>query len=231
MRFVHQLKYHFTLWQGFEIKNFSRYPFWNAMPLLAMRQISDNRLDPYLERLTKIYSAMDRAYRSAANRYGFECRGCEDNCCRTRFYHYTYIEYLYILKGYDFIGADMRAKVGKRALKVVAEFKAADNKQIALRQMCPLNFGGRCILYHHRPMICRLHGIPHEFQTPHHRVIYAPGCDAFNRDHGNKDYYKFDRTPFYVGMAQLEKELKQALDINDKPRVTVAEMVVSYLQL
>lgn len=195
-----------------------------------MRKISDVKLVPYLRRLTKIYSTMDRAYGSAADHYGFKCRGCDDNCCRTRFYHYTYIEYLYILKGYNSLAADMRAEVAKRALRVVAEFKAADNKQIALRQMCPLNFDGRCMLYYHRPMICRLHGIPHEFQTPHSRVIYAPGCDAFSREHGDQDYFKFDRTPFYVGMAQLEKQLQQALDISDKPRVTVAEMIVSFLQ-
>jgi hypothetical protein len=77
-------------------------------------------------------------------------------------------------------------------------------------------------------MICRLHGIPHEFQTADHKIIHAPGCDAFAGQHGHLKYLKFDRTLFYRRMARLEGELKQAIQIDNKLKMTIAEMIVSF---
>ncbi len=75
-------------------------------------------------------------------------------------------------------------------------------------------------------MICRLHGIPHELQKAGHRVMYSPGCDAFTKQIKAKEYYKFDRTPFYIKMAELENELKKAAGITQKLKMTVAEMLI-----
>ena len=49
--------------------------------------------------LIEIYAAMDHAYSVIADQLGFVCSGCEENCCRSRFYHYTYLEYFYLLEG------------------------------------------------------------------------------------------------------------------------------------
>ena len=187
-----------------------------------------NWLSPYLDTLINIYAAMDRAYNLAAAHYGFKCTGCEDNCCYTRFYHYTYLEYGYLLKGYRSLDGHKRDEVRKRALKVIGDSKATGKKEMAERYMCPLNFEGRCILYFYRPMICRLHGIPHEFQTSNHKVIYAPGCDVFTGQHGDTEYFNFDRTPFYMQMARLESELKQAMGVDNKLKMTIAEMIASF---
>jgi hypothetical protein len=111
---------------------------------------------------------------------------------------------------------------------VIGDSKATDKKEMAGRHMCPLNFDGRCILYSYRPMICRLHGIPHEFQTSNHKVIHAPGCDAFTGQHGDAEYFNFDRTPFYTQMARLESELKQAMGNGNKLKMTIAEMIASF---
>ncbi len=186
------------------------------------------KLAPYIDRLKKVYVAMDQAYSFAADHYGFKCTGCGDNCCLTRFYHHTYLEYLFILNGFRCFDADKRVEVIRRAQKVIANSRATDKRETVGRQMCPLNFDGSCILYFYRPMICRLHGIPHEFQTHDHRVIHAPGCDAFTRQHGNKKYFKFDRTPFYAEMAQVESELKQVLGVVGRLKMTVAEMIESF---
>ncbi len=42
--------------------------------------------------------------------------------------------------------------------------------------MCPLNEAGWCDLYQHRPMICRLHGVPSSLRFPSGQVKKFPGC-------------------------------------------------------
>ena len=191
-------------------------------------QIFNENLLPYLDALAGIYADMDRAYDRVAEHYGFKCTGCDDNCCYTHFYHYTFLEYGYILKGYRLLDGHTRDEIRKRALKGVDPCKSTGKQEMPGRTLCPLNFNDRCILYTYRPMICRLHGIPHEFQTAHHKVIRAPGCDAFAGQHGHLKHVRFDRTPFYMEMARLEGELKQAIGIGTKLKMTIAEMIVSF---
>jgi Fe-S-cluster containining protein len=183
---------------------------------------------PYLDALADIYASMDRAYSRAAAHYGFKCTGCDDNCCYTHFYQHTFLEYGYILKGYRLLDRQKCDKIRKKALKGIGHRKAADKKEMAGRYLCPLNFDNRCLLYSYRPMICRLHGIPHEFQTINRKVIQAPGCDLFTGQHGDMEYFKFDRTPFYTRVAKLEGELKEALRVGNKLKMTIAEMIVSF---
>jgi Fe-S-cluster containining protein len=182
----------------------------------------------FLERLKQIYAAMDQAYHRAADAYGFSCDGCADNCCRTRFYHHTIIEYIYMAEGLNSLTPKEQNEVKSRALSVVDETTREDGSGAVVRLMCPLNVDELCILYDHRPMICRLHGIPHELQKPGQKPAYGPGCVTFDRRCGHKGYLKFDRTPFYREMAMLEQEVKQALGFDGKIRMTVAEMIVSH---
>ncbi len=198
------------------------------MQMLPLLEAGKDKLAPSLDALFTIYEAMDRAYGLAAEHYGFKCAGCDDNCCYTRFYHYTYIEYVYLLKGYRLLDGPKSAAVRKNALKIIEKNTATDKKKMVGRLICPLNFDGQCILYAYRPMICRLHGIPHEFQTPNQTVIHAPGCDAFTQQHGDTGYFKFDRTPFYTKMARLESDLKQAMGVGNKLKMTIAEMIASF---
>ena len=55
---------------------------------------------PFLDRLEILFSEMDRKYDEVADFYGFVCTGCENNCCLTRFYHHSLLEYLYLYEGY-----------------------------------------------------------------------------------------------------------------------------------
>jgi len=181
----------------------------------------------FRDRLKQIYAAMDSAYNRAAEHYGFVCDGCRDNCCRTRFYHHTVIEYIYLIEGLDRLTPEKQNEVRLRALTVVEEMAEADHHAAAVRLMCPLNFHELCILYPYRPMICRLHGVPHELQRPGQNPVYAPGCENFDRRRGGQSYFKFDRTPFYRQVAMLEQEARQALGVTGKIRMTVAEMILT----
>lgn len=195
-------------------------------PFLVTRQ----RHLPLLNRLETIFCQMDNAYAAVADQYGFRCNGCADNCCQTRFYHHTLLEYLYLLEGMRTLTADGRQAVRKQALAACNKMADADRQGDFIRTMCPLNRNERCILYPFRPMICRLHGIPHELHRPPGSIVRHPGCDNFLdqcRERGKTDYIRFDRTAFYRQMAMLEKELRMATGYVDKIKLSIAQMLVN----
>ena len=172
------------------------------------------RWRPFIDRLHRLYADMDRAYETVAETYGFVCRGCADNCCRTRFHHHTLLEY------FDLNDACRR---------LAADRQRAVNDRVAMREAgapCPLWQDERCLVYARRPMICRLHGLPHRLHRPDGTAQTGPGCDAFHRCCGPA-LQRLDRTPFYRQMAALEGELRQALDFGGRVCMTVAEMIAS----
>ena len=179
----------------------------------------------FIERLKKIYAAMDQAYRLAVRHYGFNCDGCRDNCCQSRFYHHTVIEHAYLLEGIEALTIAKQNEVRSRAKDVLDPTSGGVRKD-AIRLMCPLNFDERCVLYPYRPMICRLHGIPHELKKPGQGTLFGPGCETFGHRCGHKSDFKFDRTPFYRELAMLEQEVRQTLGFAGKIRMTVAEMIL-----
>jgi Fe-S-cluster containining protein len=194
--------------------------------LLSIRR----RCRPLLKRLGTLFGEMHRGYAAVAGQYGFQCNGCADNCCMTRFYHHTLLECLYLLEGLQTLDSDVRHAICEKALTVTARMEAADRQGKALRIMCPLNQNDRCTLYPYRPMICRLHGIPHELQRTGGNPIMNPGCDAFFhqcRQRGQTNYIRFDRTPFYRQMASLEQQLRRETGYPDKIKFTIAQMLVS----
>ncbi len=190
---------------------------------------SEFKKDTYVqERLAQLYAAMDSTYKEAADFYKFKCTGCKDNCCFTRFYHHTFIEYCYLLDGFDTLENEKKMEIKKRADEVCTQLNKADQKGLPVWQMCPLNFDSLCCLYSYRPMICRLHGVPHELTIPGQEVQCHPGCDYFAEQRKEKKYFRFDRTPIYAEMADLEKNFRQKTGIVDKIKMTVPEMIYEY---
>jgi len=185
-------------------------------------------LEPCLEKLAELFLWMEAAYVEVAARYGFQCAGCEDNCCLTRFYHHTLLEYLYLHRGYSKLSEKERVRLRQRAVRVNREIEQADTLGEPIRVMCPLNEKGLCGLYQYRPMICRLHGIPNEMKRSGAVPVRGPGCGDFDRQCGHKQYIPFDRTPLYMEMAANEKEIRSKLGFTEKIKMTVARMIVSF---
>ncbi|GAB4488585.1 MAG: hypothetical protein OHK006_19220 [Thermodesulfovibrionales bacterium] len=52
-------------------------------------------------RIRGLMADADRIYAEASACYGFECTGCEENCCGERFFHRTLSEYLLLSAGLD----------------------------------------------------------------------------------------------------------------------------------
>lgn len=183
-----------------------------------------------IEKLVALYDHMDQNYTAVAHAYGFDCRGCEQSCCLTRFYHHTVVEYLYLVQGLRGISPDQQTDVVQRANEYCRAAEQADRNAETLTRMCPLNLQGRCRLYAHRPMICRLHGIAHEMQRPGGERALSPGCHEFSLAYARRPYKAFDRTPFYREMAQIEGALRRRLGAAQKTKMTVAQMVVRGLK-
>jgi Fe-S-cluster containining protein len=180
----------------------------------------------FLERLRRVYAAMDAAYAQAAGAYGFVCDGCGESCCRTRFHHHTLLEVLGLRAGFSALTAERQAQARERAAAVVAQHARDLSAGADTKPMCPLNEAGRCALYADRPMICRLHGVPHELRPPGRASQLGPGCAEFHRRCGRGVYHAFDRTPLYSELARLESQFQQALGRRRKLRMTIAEILL-----
>lgn len=184
-------------------------------------------LAPVMVEFEQLLARMDQAYRQTADAAGFECRGCLENCCRTLFYHHTLTELLYLKAGLARLSADMHNRIRERAGAAVDRMRCTQQaQQPSAGIMCPLNEQDRCLLYAHRPMICRLHGLPHRLQRPDGKVQSGPGCDDFYRQCGPASPAALDRTPHYIAMAGLEKALRQKWDFSTRIKMTIAQMVV-----
>ena len=198
------------------------------IPSFENIRLKYNKSIHFKNKTKALYDDMDSKYSAAADFYGFKCTGCEDNCCFTRFHHYTFIEYFYLLDGFDALDHGKKMEIKNRADALCKKLNEADKKGILTKLMCPLNDNSLCVLYPYRPMICRLHGVPHELNMPGQGARHNPGCDYFMKQHGSKDYFRFDRTAIYLEMANLEKEFRQKTGVTNKIKLTVAEMISDY---
>lgn len=173
-------------------------------------------------RVRDLMGSADRAYAAATVCYGFQCRGCDESCCGERFYHYTLAEYLLLSIGLETLADEVRREVAARASDATVRIGRGED-----RVYCPLHDDGGCLLYAYRPMICRLHGVPHVLRRPDLREQPGTGCHLFHEAGGQPEsgHCRLDRTPLYAEMAALEIELRRTLGFSDRIRMTIADMV------
>ncbi|MBF0242642.1 MAG: hypothetical protein HQK64_09235 [Desulfamplus sp.] len=188
----------------------------------------NNRQKEIFKQLENLYLEMDRAWEQVAILYGFQCNGCDENCCETEFFHHTFVEKDYLLKGFNELLPPQIIAAKKRAKKVSTKRAIASKKGESIRIMCPLNQEQKCIIYKFRPMICRLHGLPHELLKSNSlNPILSSGCKAGSEIFDQAGYIKFDRTPFYLKMAEIEKEyLNRVVGKFVRNKETIAQMLL-----
>lgn len=192
--------------------------------------MSDNLLTPELStRLAALYRRMETAYDQVAGDLAFSCTGCPDNCCDSFFLHHTVSEWSYLWLGLSALGSDHRAQIRGRAERYLAEAAAAIARNERPQILCPLNEQGLCALYHHRLMICRMHGVPSAVTKPDGQKLSFPGCFRCQElTDGRENLPEVERTELYRELAELEQELLTAAQWRGgRIKMTIAEMILA----
>lgn len=184
-----------------------------------------------LRKLRDLYVRMDQAYAAKALAIGLSCSGCADSCCETLFRHHTYLEWLELAQGFAALPAERQDELRARAESYLRIHGGA-LPGMRPRVPCPLaeTVDGNlvCGLYAHRPMVCRLHGVPNELARPNGPKAAFPGCDRAQELAKTCPPAVLDRTPLLSELARLEMELVGRQRMGKLPRVdlTIAEMLL-----
>jgi len=177
-------------------------------------------------RLAALYGKMAAAYAKAMPQ-GFTCEACPQNCCVSHFQHHTYLEWHTLWEGLNALPQAKRDQYIEKARENVARTREALDRGETPRVMCPVNEDGKCGLYEHRLMICRLYGIPNTVLTRGDFREF-PGCPVCMKLLTGKEHVPMDRTPFYRELAALELELLGARRaVLPKVDMTLSEMIVA----
>lgn len=179
-----------------------------------------------LKALANLYAEMEAAYHSVATSLDFTCQHCPDNCCDSYFQHHTYLEWAYLWRGLSLLPADRSAAYQARAQAAVVSYQEALAKDERPLTMCPVNDQGRCGIYQHRLLICRLHGVPATITAPDGRHRQFPGCFRCQELTSRQTHSpSMDRSGFFKTMVSLEQALCKGRSL-PKIRMTLAEMLL-----
>jgi hypothetical protein len=182
----------------------------------------------FVARMADLYAQMEGAYDIVARQLDFSCEGCPDNCCDSYFLHHTYAEWAYLWVGLMELAPERRKLLENRAADYAAASLEALEKDERPQVMCPLNQEGRCVLYRHRLMICRLHGVPSSLTFPNGKVQNFPGCFRCQElVAGRPAVPTVERAPLLRGLVALEQELLGG-ERGQMPKVkkTIADMIL-----
>jgi hypothetical protein len=189
-------------------------------------------LSPMLVReLEEIYRQLQLEYGRVAGELGFSCTGCPDNCCDSYFLHHTYAEWAYLWQGFCQLDAARRDELKARSQTWLAQCEMAQRDGERPQVMCPLNEGGLCILYHHRLLVCRTHGVPASMIRPDGQTLQFPGCfrcqELVDGRPEAESTPRVERTRLFRQLALLEgRLLDNKRHLVPKVRLTIAEMLI-----
>jgi hypothetical protein len=181
--------------------------------------------------LEEIYEGLQGEYKRVAQVLDFSCQGCPDNCCDSYFMHHTYSEWIYLFEGFRSLSAEQQEKIRQRAQQWLEECQRAEETGRRPQVMCPLNVAGLCVLYGHRLLVCRTHGVPARIVRPDGLSLDFPGCFrcqevVLGGAHGGNPP-RVERTPWLRQLALLEGEVVQGKRQQlPKVRKTIAEMLL-----
>jgi hypothetical protein len=182
--------------------------------------------------MRQIYEEMEREYEQVAAQLQFSCDGCPDNCCDSYFQHHTFVEWGYLWLGFRQLPETRQAEILERSrlYNTACEQTLARNERPQV--MCPLNENGRCILYTHRLMVCRTHGVPATMQRPDGKRLDFPGCfgcqELVKKTFAHEsDLPRAERTLLLRKLAMLENELMGGQrHLYPRIKLTIAQMLV-----
>lgn len=190
-----------------------------------------NATHPVIKRLHELYARMDQAYAASATAIGLSCQGCADSCCETLFRHHTYVEWAALARGFATL-SPARADEIRIQAETYLRIHANALPGMRPRVPCPAGVmtetGLACGIYEHRPMVCRLHGVPNVLHRPGGEPAAFPGCDRAQALAKTCPPALLDRTPLLSELARLEMDFLGRGRMGKLPRVdlTIAEMLL-----
>lgn len=188
-------------------------------------------MNDFSDRMARLYEDMQAAYDEVAAHYdGFSCKGCTDNCCTQRFFHHTLAEYRYLKEGLMEALKTEPELVRQMLVKARVVTDTYEKEKVlgeTVPLMCPVNFEGLCRLYEHRPMICRLHGLPYRYRRPDNREERGTGCARFEGRH--KTDWTVNRSKLYLDLAAVEADVRRTSGFRGRYSLTTAEMLMDML--
>jgi len=191
-------------------------------------------LTPLLaEQIKQLYDEMEQAYDFVANQLQLTCTGCSDNCCDSYFQHHTYLEWSYLWQGMNQLPPEQQRLIINRAAEYEKRCESAKLRGELPGVMCPLNESGRCILYKHRLMVCRTHGVPATMIRPDGKILRFPGCfrcqELVDKNYPDRRGIPVvERTSLLRRMVVLEQNfLDGKRHLLPKVKMTIAAMLLA----
>lgn len=186
-----------------------------------------------IRELEDIYEKLQREYARVARVLDFSCTGCPDNCCDSYFLHHTYAEWAHLWQGLRQLAPERQQAIVARAKTYLAQCTEALAAGQRPQVMCPLNENGLCVVYEHRLLVCRTHGVPATMTRPDGQPLRFPGCfrcqeivDGLGKHSLSRIPY-VERTPLLTRLALLENELlDNKRHLLPRVKMTIAEMLV-----
>jgi hypothetical protein len=186
--------------------------------------------DILIRRLEEIYQELQAEYDRVARELTFSCRGCPDNCCDSYFLHHTYTEWAFLWVGFRQLDRIRQEALLDRSRTWLENCNKALAAGARPQVMCPLNENGLCVLYAHRLLVCRTHGVPARMIRPDGQELRFPGCFRCQEIVGQsfeKQPPHVERTPLLHSLVMVENELLDGKrHLLPKVRSTIAEMLV-----
>ncbi|MBU0663512.1 MAG: hypothetical protein KJ990_03095 [Proteobacteria bacterium] len=184
-------------------------------------------------RIRQIYDEMEKGYEQVATLLQFSCHGCPDNCCDSYFQHHTFVEWGYLWLGFRQLPERQQEDILERSRLYIAACEQSMARNDRPQVMCPLNENGLCILYAHRLMVCRTHGVPATMQRPDGQRLNFPGCfrcqelvkETFAHE---SEAPRTERTKLLRSLAMMENELMDGKrHLYPRIQLTIAQMLVN----
>jgi Fe-S-cluster containining protein len=176
-----------------------------------------------MHRIVKKYSEFLKRssewFHEASKKHGVKCkRGCYE-CCTVGFFDITLLDAIHLHASLKQVPAPIRERVLAKAneqLDILEKKKAFSRKDPLLKSLpaidsisrrsakmsCPaLDENGICLVYDHRPHICRIFGPT--IRGPR-RAVRLEGCGYFTKDIPEEDFPIYDH-------YEEEKEMQKAM--------------------
>ena len=193
---------------------------------------NEHQLKPeFIRQVADLYHDMEVAYDQTAKALDFSCSGCPDNCCDSYFLHHTYLEWAYLWQGLSLLSKEQRTVIIGKAYQYERESKAIIEQGERPGMMCPLNEAGKCVLYSHRFMVCRTHGVPASLTRPDGKTLRFPGCFRCQESSDKRGLKEeavpvMERTQLLRRLAMLEQRfLEGRRHLAPRVKKTIASML------